>query len=268
MLEFAVGGGRPPASSELLQVRRDGRATYLVGNALPRDEAGLYQVDLAPSELRVLADLLSRPGFVEILEKYGPVRADSGFQTLTAYGTDQAKKIKWGTFAKIPEPLAELQSRLLSIIEDSRQHQVQTIKATLQTVAGKVGPDETLEVECLLHNTGSEPVQLFLVAAGEVPEPDFRIYAATSEEAANASPWNFYEQAQPMRFVEAGESQAAGPIKLSSGDETKTRAQCPAAFGPDRRLFGFLEFTMKITLNDELFEIRCSIMTKPATSVS
>jgi hypothetical protein len=268
MLEFSVGGGRPPASSELLRVSRDASVTYLVGNALPRDEAGLYRGKLAPPEMRALEDSLDGPGFVDMLEKYGPIRPDSGFQTLALYHQGEKKKIKWGTFARLPGPLQELQTRLSKIIEDSRQHPLQTVKATLAVIPDDAETDKTLRLECSLQNCGRESIQLFMFTAEEVPEFDFRVYAATSEEAEAAFSLTFYEQAQPLRFVEPVESQIPNPIRLAPGEHIKVRALHPSDFSHNFRLYGFLEFTMAVTLDDELTRIRCSIMTKPTTLVS
>lgn len=266
ILEYAVGGGRPPASSELLQIHRDGMATYLVGNALPRDEAGLYQVEILSAEVETLENFLSGQDFFETPETIGPIRPGSGFQTLTLYARNTTKTIKWGTFANLPGPLADLQTRLLKIIEDSRRHPVQTIKATLNAVHDKLEVGRVLQVECSLQSRGSESVEIFMFAAPDVQESDFRLYAATREEAENASPLTFYDQAQPVRFVEPVGSQMASPIKLSLGEEIKARAPCPFVVNHDNsRLFGFLEFTMVVTLNDELIKIRCLLMTKPTT---
>jgi hypothetical protein len=269
MLEYTVGGGRPPASSELMQIHRDGRATYLVGNAFPRDEAGLYQMKLSPLEMHALNNFLSEQDLFEMPEEFGPLRSDSGFQTLILYAQNTAKKIRWGTFAKLPGPLAEMQSLLIGIIENSRQHPVQAIKITLHAVQDKIGAGKTIQVECSLQSWGNESVQVFMLAMTDVQEPDFRLYAATSEEAENASPLTFYDQAQPLEFIEPIESRFASPIRLSPGEEIDTRALCPFVLNPDNyRLHGFFEFSIAVTLNDDHLKLRCFVMAKTSTLVS
>lgn len=260
ILEFAVGGGRPPAASEMLQIHQDGRAIYLSANAWPRDEAGLYQVMLSTPELKALEDYLSEHKFFEMSEQYGPVRSDSGFQVVTLCTPPQEKTIKWGAFAQIPVPLAQLQQRLVDVIQTSLEHPVQIIKATVRAVPEQ--PSATCLLECSLQSSGVQPVFVFLSAAPDVPAPDFRVYVDTNDETDDASLMTRYYEAQPLRFVDPAES----PIELSPGEEVKVRVSGPFVLGKDKyRLYGFLEFTIGVMLNDELTRIGCFVVTKSAT---
>ncbi len=260
MLKFARGGGASPADSELLQLSRDGTASYLLGNALPQPEAGLYRARLSETDVAALESFLSEHDLFGLKEKYGPMHSDSGFKTLSLYQGDEKKKIKWGTFASIPEPLAKLQARLLELIQQSRQHPFQTIHASLRAVSHRIEAGHEFDIQFSLKNRGVEPVRL-LTGEAQSGATIFRLYA-TTEEHETIPVLSFYKAAQALPAIAF-----AAPFTLRAGEEIERRAQSSFALEQPGiyRLYGFFETTMEVMLDDEPLALQCFVMTEPAT---
>jgi hypothetical protein len=269
MLEFTVGGGVSPAASELLQIYQDGTALYLVGNALPLNEAGLYQAKLSPSELAAPNSFTSGRRIFKMSETYGPVRGDSGFQTLSSSVGNEKRKVKWGTFAKIPGPLSELQTVLFDIIHRTRQHPLQTIAVFLDAISSTVETGQTFRLEFSMKNRGAKSVPV-LNSPTSQGGAAIRLYAATTADNEAAQVLSFYQAARPVAAIElAGSHSTTGTVIVSPGEVIRIGAQSP--FVLERcgsyRLYGFFEPTIEVTLTDEPFLIKCCVMTEPVTLI-
>lgn len=277
LILFAVGGGIPPATSELLRIYEDGTAVSLVGNAWPegdpQDEIGLYRMKLSPSGLQSIKDFLSEHRIFDMDEKYGPIAMDSGSDVLRLYEGDREKKIKWGPFAKVPSPLKELRTRLRRILQDTRQHPVQTVKVSLQVVHEILKAGQTFRVEFQINNRGSNPIRVSMSGEREAEPTPFRLYAATTEEASERlpPPLNFYHNAQHISSVEPADHRMLnGPLELSPGEEWRVRAMAP--FTLERpgtfRLYGFVQPMIEVILDEKPLIIEeCFIVTQPITVV-
>ena len=147
-MRFRAGGGRPPASHEVLLIAGSGEAWYLAGMPWPEqepfDEVGTYRITPAPEEtawLTRLADAAVAAG----AETQGP--ADAGTERVrTAAG-----EVRWSPEDR-PAPASALVTAARAVITAAREHPVAVVRAALRgdalelTNAGEqavaVGPGE------------------------------------------------------------------------------------------------------------------------------
>jgi len=214
-----------------------------------------------------------KTGIFDMDEKYGPITMDSGSDVLRLYEGDREKKIKWGPFTKVPSPLKELRTRLRRILQDTRQHPVQTVKVSLQVVHEILKAGQTFRVEFQINNRGNNAVRVSMSGEGETKATPFRLYAATPEEASEhlPPPLIFYHNAQHISSLEPADHQMLnGPLEMSPGEEWRVRAMAP--FSLERpgtyKLYGFVQPMIEVILDEKPLIIEeCFIVTQPATVV-
>ena len=273
-LTFSVGGGIPPATSEVLRIYQDREAACLVGNAWPegepQDEVGLYQMRLSLSTFTSIEAFLSEHRVFELAEKYGPRGMDSGSNVLRLYAESQTRRIKWGPFATIPDSLKELRAQLRGILQETRKHPVQALKAVLRIPTDTVASDQPFQIEFTIGNPGHRPLRSFMLEEGGAGATVLRLYAASAQEVAGyrVPPLEFYHAAKPLSLVEPAIGQRpGGPIELSPGQELHIRATVPFSFEQPGtyRLYGFAHPRIEITLDGEPLTLETLVITQPAT---
>lgn len=271
-LTFISSGGIPPTNSTFLEIYQDGRTALLVGNALAEgglhDEAGLYQMALSPSAVEALDDFISQNKLFSLNEEYGPVRADSGFHELSLTRNNAERKTRWGPFAKIPQPLGEMQTRLSKLIEHARQHPLQVVGAAL-TIVNPVQTGQPFPIEFSIRNRASEPVTLLNPAATNAKPITGKLHFIKSADDKNQNVvFDFFRQAQPISFVEVDDqSMPKTTMRLLSGQEIKMPAVAPFLFQTPGSyiLYGFVELALEVVWSGEPMIVNCCMATQPIT---
>jgi len=145
-LRFRAGGGRPPASHEVLLVDPGGEAWYLTGlpwpGQPPFDEIGAYHADLGAAAAGRLVDLAR--GVVEAPPgPDGP--ADAGSESVRLDGAEA----DWSPRAR-PEPAEGLVAAAREAIATVREHPWSVVHGVL------IGPPDAPRVR--LVNRGDHPL--------------------------------------------------------------------------------------------------------------
>ena len=282
VLAFSVGGGSPPATSELLRIYQDGRAVALVGNAWPegqpQDEAGLYAMQLLPAELEYIKRFLAEERIFALEAEYGPLRMDSGFNTLQLFGEGCAAKIKWGPFAKIPNSLRELRAHLRGILLKTRQQPVQTVQVELGMASAQpVLAGASWPIEFKISNRGTQPVRVQM-AGGEVTSSlgdsasALRFYTVPVGEKAEGTatdappPLEYLYYAQAVTPDNPADLQLLGSMaELAPGATWRVCAvvPCPSGGAGPYSLYGFTEPRIEVILDGKLLTVECFIVTRP-----
>ena len=273
-LTFSVGGGIPPATSELLRIYQDARAICLVGNAWPegepQDEVGLYQTKLSLSDFTSIKAFVSENRLFDLEERYGRRGMDSGFNVLRLSAESQTRRTKWGPFATIPEPLKELRAQLRDILQETRKHPVQGLKTVLRSASDTVAADQPLQVEFTISNPGHKPLRSFTREEGEAEAAVLRLYAASSQEVAGyrVPPLEFFHAGKPLSWMEPASGQMlSGPVELSPGQELQFQAAAPFSFEQPGTytLYGFAQPRIEVTLDGEPLTLETLMTTQPVT---
>ena len=277
LLSFSVGGGTPPATSEMLRIYEDGQAVGLIGNAWPegqpQDEAGLYRMQLAPADLAAINQLLSDGHVPDLADEYGPVRADSGFRALRLYSGGHEKRIRWGPFAKIPAPLRALQARLREVLQLTRQHPVQTARLALRVPSGQVEVGRPFAVELELENRGSRPIRMLRPPDGAAKTTMLNLYAASGEAVRLdlPPPLEYFEYARAVSLDPVADSGIlGGTIELMPGEVRRLRATTPFSIeGPATyHLFAFALATIEVDLDGEMVGVDGLLIARPVAIVA
>jgi hypothetical protein len=141
-LRYRYGGGRPPASLEVLLVGEDGTACYLAGNPWPKqppfDEIGAYRAPGDWARLEELARAVIGAG-----GSGSPWSADSGVEAVELDGASAG----WDP-DEPPGPAGAFVREVRAAIADVRESPVAAARAELTDAAVR------------LTNRGSEALQL------------------------------------------------------------------------------------------------------------
>jgi hypothetical protein len=141
-LRYRYGGGRPPASLEVLLIGEDGTASYVAGNPWPKqppfDEIGAYRGSVDNARLEKLARAVIGAG-----GSGSPWPADSGVEAVELDGASAG----WDP-EEPPGPAAAFVREARAAIVDVRESPVAAARA------------ELIDAAVRLTNRGSEALQL------------------------------------------------------------------------------------------------------------
>ena len=155
---YAVGGGTPPATYEVLRIQDDGLARAVVGNAWPfgspQDEAGSYEHRIDDAERAALEQAMAAVG--EVPEPAAPRAADAGRCELRLA---DGREFRWPTTASPPPSAAPLVELLRDLLSSVRRHPRGTLTLTLDPPA-TAAVDQAFDLGLALRNTGNEHVAL------------------------------------------------------------------------------------------------------------
>lgn len=212
-VRYGVGGGAPPASSELLTVDSSGAATYVTGHPWPMqppfDEIGTYAGPVGTDDADELTELLhrlrGRGGEISAAPGY----ADAGLESLTVDWGDEQLDVVWSP-PRRPQPLDGVAIALRRLVAGLRDHPVSVLRA--------VRDDGCLRLE----NRGAEAFTLHRLAADALAE------LWIGSESAGGPPELYV--GEPVA-VDAPE--AAGELVIGAGAAVIAVAPAPLPEGPD-----------------------------------
>jgi hypothetical protein len=182
-LRYRYGGGRPPASFEVLEVDESGAASYIAGNPWPKqppfDEIGAYRGDTDAGPLLELAEAALAGGAT------APWSADSGVESVELDGASAG----WDPEDPSASAAAFVRAAREAI---ARLRESPVAAAHAELVAGGSG--------IVVDNRGTEPLEV----------ADGHAYVERREEVAQGGP-------SPLRLARRPPLELALPGSLAPG---------------------------------------------------
>jgi hypothetical protein len=278
VISMAVSGGSPPQTQELLRVYADGRTVALIGTSwptdTPMDEAGVYQMMLPSAEVDALMAWLAEHQIVHLDSEYGPRRADSGVTSVMLPVGVKEKRIRWGTFADVPEALTELQNRLRRLMAKVRRFPVQAFQVALELASDQMIVGQEFPITAKFTNHGSLPVRVSLVSRSDDATSALRLYAAQSNEVnpSAAPPQAIIHRARQVNWTDKS-SIPPGPesMDLMPSKTWRLPVVSPGVIvSPGSYwLYLFVDAKMDVVVDDAPLTLRCFLAAQPvATNIA
>jgi hypothetical protein len=246
---YAVGGGIPPASYEVVRVYEDGLARAVVGNAWPfghpQDEAGTYAHRFDDAEMDELEREIAKVTVAP--EESGPGAADAGrFELRLGDG----RAFAWPTTSAPPSGVATLAERMRSLLGATRRHPVGVLILRLQPPA-EASVEEPFSLGLALRNSGREAVKLsapgLFRAQTSLIEGDVSDGPPDLETLAAATPLS-----------------AEAPAELAPGEERVVDCETVIASPGTWRLDAVAQIDAEVPYEGDPIPLACTMLKGPA----
>jgi hypothetical protein len=246
---YAVGGGIPPASYEVVRIHDDGLARAVVGNSWPfghpQDEAGSYEHRFNHAETDALKRQIANVTITP--PQTGSGAADAGrFELLL----DDGRKFAWPTTSSPPPAVATLAERMRELLGATRRHPVGALTLRLEPPA-EASVDKPFSLGLALRNPGGEPVGLGAPGV-------FRLRSTMLEEGDPGGP--------PDLETLAGATplSAEGPTDLAPGEERVVDGETAIASPGTWRLDALAQLDAEVPYEDDRIPLECTMLVGPA----
>lgn len=272
LIEFAIGGGIPPATSILLRINQDGDAVAVVGNTWPEkgaiEEAGLYFTGLPLAKIEAFDTFISAHHIVEMADSLGTRPPDSLFNVLILHQNGQQTKLKWGFFASVPPSLNELRTQLYQVLSRVRRYPRQVVKAELKPGVDPIPLKPPVPITFELRNIGTHEMQLSAPRQSWRKQLLFKALAVDDRQASGDQDElpAFFHRSQMIDVIRMNDRPTAEtPVHIRPGERLLVRGVVDLDI--DRpgvyRLFGFVETDIELVLDDQPFRLESLLIAQP-----